>query len=267
MAISACDTTPQHRPCSSTTGRRRILCCSMTRQHSSRSASGDRVDVTARLKRSESPPISRRAENCTRDVRRQRKVAPHANSPLTFTGPAVRLWRDIKHSNAEGFNMASGTAVTDRETIRQWVEARGGRPGTEKKTGELLVDFGDGGESLESIDWGEWFDTLESRGLAALIPEAPESRLIRLVVRDSVEVVGAARPARRGRTRAQPRAARSGGRAKPARGKKKVSVRPAARKRAAAKKPAASRGRKASARGRAVAKRATRARTRPRRRR
>jgi len=64
--------------------------------------------------------------------------------------------------------------ITDHETIRRWVEERGGRPATVRGTGDtgdvgvLRIDFpgGAGGESLEPISWDEWFEKFEESRLA-----------------------------------------------------------------------------------------------------
>ncbi|NEE02323.1 hypothetical protein [Phytoactinopolyspora halotolerans] len=65
--------------------------------------------------------------------------------------------------------------TTDHEEIRRWAEGHGGTParvrGTEAdSTGVLRIDFpgGAGDESLEHIDWEDWFATFESRDLAFL---------------------------------------------------------------------------------------------------
>lgn len=65
--------------------------------------------------------------------------------------------------------------TTDHEEIRRWAEAHGGAPararGTQAdSTGMLRIDFpgGAGEESLEHIDWDDWFSTFEDRDLAFL---------------------------------------------------------------------------------------------------
>jgi hypothetical protein len=82
--------------------------------------------------------------------------------------------------------MASATPVTDPDQIRQWAEARGGRPACVKGTAALLrVDFGKPDEKLQPISWEQWFETFESRNLVALIQEGGRSRFIKLVDRGS----------------------------------------------------------------------------------
>lgn len=66
--------------------------------------------------------------------------------------------------------------TTDHETIRQWVESRGGKPARVKGTGGeddpglLRIDMpGYSGEgSLEPVDWDEFFDKFEENHLAFL---------------------------------------------------------------------------------------------------
>ncbi len=80
--------------------------------------------------------------------------------------------------------MASATPVTDHDEIREWVESRGGQPACVKGTAALLrVDFGKPDEKLQPIEWDQWFETFDSRNLAALIQENGRSRFIKLVDR------------------------------------------------------------------------------------
>lgn len=61
--------------------------------------------------------------------------------------------------------------------IRQWAEARGGRPATvegtehEGRPGVLRFDFGEPTDRLREISWEEWFDTFDSRRLNFLYQE------------------------------------------------------------------------------------------------
>jgi hypothetical protein len=88
--------------------------------------------------------------------------------------------------------MASAAPVTDHDEIRQWVESRGGRPACVKGTAALLrVDFGEPDAKLQPIDWDQWFETFDSRRLAALIQEEGSSRFIKLVSRGAAGTRGA----------------------------------------------------------------------------
>lgn len=69
--------------------------------------------------------------------------------------------------------------TTDHETVRQWAEARGGKPSAVKRTGSqsdvgiLRIDFpGYSGESsLEEITWDEFFEKFEDSKLAFVYQE------------------------------------------------------------------------------------------------
>ena len=73
--------------------------------------------------------------------------------------------------------MAQANTTTDHNTIRKWVEQRGGRPtvvkGTEDRTGEglLRIDFAEPDEKLDPISWDEFFKTFDDRELAFLYQE------------------------------------------------------------------------------------------------
>ncbi|MDB9526299.1 hypothetical protein PN498_09905 [Oscillatoria sp. CS-180] len=85
--------------------------------------------------------------------------------------------------------------TTDHDTIKQWVESRNGFPATVKSTKEegepglLRIDFPDysGEDSLERIEWDEFFDKFEESSLAFLYQEelksGEESRFCKLVSR------------------------------------------------------------------------------------
>lgn len=87
--------------------------------------------------------------------------------------------------------------TTDHDEIRKWVEERGGRPATVKRTGDeknpgvLRIDFpGYGDEdSLQEIPWEEFFEKFDEKKLAFLFQEetrdGKESRFFKLVNRES----------------------------------------------------------------------------------
>lgn len=74
--------------------------------------------------------------------------------------------------------------TTDHETIRRWVEERGGEPARVKGTAEdgdagvLRIAFPDqstDGDELEPMDWGEFFRSFDEKRLAFLYQErAPD---------------------------------------------------------------------------------------------
>jgi len=81
--------------------------------------------------------------------------------------------------------MASAVPVTDHDTIREWAEARGGKPACVRGTGGkgdpgmIRIDFpGFSGEGkLHEISWDEWFEQFEANNLALLMyPDVPPGR-------------------------------------------------------------------------------------------
>lgn len=91
--------------------------------------------------------------------------------------------------------MASAKTTTDHQTIKQWVEQRGGHPARVKGTGSngdpgiLRIDYPgfSGEDTLEEIEWGEFFDAFEDNQLAFLYQDQPKSRFSKLVSREGVE--------------------------------------------------------------------------------
>ena len=85
--------------------------------------------------------------------------------------------------------------TTDHEEIRQWVEKRDGQPaivkGTERRGSALLrIDYPgySGEETLESIEWDEFFEIFDENNLAFLYQEKTAdggmSRFSKFVNRD-----------------------------------------------------------------------------------
>ena len=67
--------------------------------------------------------------------------------------------------------MSEGRTTTDHDEIRRWVEERDGRPAavrTSGKGGILRIDFGEPEETLEPIEWDEFFRIFEENDLAFL---------------------------------------------------------------------------------------------------
>jgi hypothetical protein len=98
--------------------------------------------------------------------------------------------------------MASAKATIDHNEIRKWVEARGGRPAHVKRTGGrrgdpgvLRIDFPgfSGEETLEQIDWDQWFEWFDRDNLAFLFQNEKKSRFSKLVARATVKVAKTAK--------------------------------------------------------------------------
>ena len=90
--------------------------------------------------------------------------------------------------------MSTAQTTTDHDEIRQWIEARKGRPtvveGTEGRDGEgiLRVDFREPDDKLEEVPWDEFFKTFDDRKLAFLhqdkTADGHESRFHKFVHRE-----------------------------------------------------------------------------------
>ena len=93
--------------------------------------------------------------------------------------------------------MASGNVTTDHDFIREWAEARGGRPATVRRTGKggddvgiLRIDFPGyrGKQSLQQISWEEFFEKFDEKNLAFLYQDktatGKPSRFCKFVSRD-----------------------------------------------------------------------------------
>jgi hypothetical protein len=93
--------------------------------------------------------------------------------------------------------MSQATKTTDHETIRRWVEERGGHPSIVRGTGKgdddgiLRIDFGKPEASLKEIDWDAFFKVFDDRKLAFLhqdkTADGKESRFFKFVRRDGDE--------------------------------------------------------------------------------
>ena len=93
--------------------------------------------------------------------------------------------------------MSDAKSTTDHRKIKEWVEARGGKPAAVKGTGRgndpgiLRVDFPgySGEESLVEISWEQFFDKFEREGLAFLYQDetagGKESRFSKLTNRQT----------------------------------------------------------------------------------
>lgn len=91
--------------------------------------------------------------------------------------------------------MVQANTTTGYNTIRKWVEARGGRPAAVAAThskgdaGILRIDFPGHGkdEGLDEISWEEFFNKFEESKLAFLYQEktadGSESRFFKFVAR------------------------------------------------------------------------------------
>lgn len=87
--------------------------------------------------------------------------------------------------------MASSQVTTNHDVIREWAERHQGSPAHVKGTGSgddpgiLRIDFPgfSGEESLEHIDWEQFFEWFEKNNLALVYRD--EDRFNKLVSRDT----------------------------------------------------------------------------------
>jgi len=80
----------------------------------------------------------------------------------------------------------------DHDEIREWVEARGGKPATVEGTerggeaaGLLRIDFPgySGEQTLAPIEWDEFFEKFEEEKLAFLHDSKPKSTFNKFIAR------------------------------------------------------------------------------------
>jgi hypothetical protein len=93
---------------------------------------------------------------------------------------------------------AEAKTTTDRETIQEWVEERGGNPARVKGTELLRIDYPgySGADTLEEISWDEFFTTFEANNLAFLYQDETKdgelSRFSKFVERSAEKEKGTA---------------------------------------------------------------------------
>ncbi len=85
----------------------------------------------------------------------------------------------------------SNSTTTDHARIREWAQARGGRPSvirTEGKGGILRIDFGEQEDDFEEVSWDEFFGIFDESNLAFLYQDETKdgkiSRFNKFVERD-----------------------------------------------------------------------------------
>lgn len=94
---------------------------------------------------------------------------------------------------AKAKESAESNFTTDHDEIRRWVEERDGEPARVKGTNLLRINYEgfSGEETLEAIDWDEFFTVFDDNDLIFLYQEQTkdggQSRFSKFVSRDSVE--------------------------------------------------------------------------------
>jgi hypothetical protein len=100
-----------------------------------------------------------------------------------------------KATKAKQSGTHEAQVTTDHEEIRRWVEARGGQPaqvkGTQRRGSALLrIDYPgfSGEDTLEPIEWDEFFEIFDENNLAFLYQEKTadggQSRFTKFINRD-----------------------------------------------------------------------------------
>ena len=90
---------------------------------------------------------------------------------------SLKYSQEVTSTDDEPERAGRSLATTSHEVIRQWAEARGGRPATVEGTehgdrlGVLRFDFGDDTPKLRQVSWDEWFKTFDERRLNFLYQE------------------------------------------------------------------------------------------------
>lgn len=99
------------------------------------------------------------------------------------TGAASSRARTRGAGDGAGKSSASSNVTTDHDTIRRWVEERGGCPAHVKRSsadgdpGVLRIDYTgfSGKDSLEKISWDRFFEWFDKNDLAFLYQERKKS--------------------------------------------------------------------------------------------
>jgi hypothetical protein len=181
-----------------TANRRRTSSSANRRSSSTRAKTSRRGKTT----KSRSQARSRSGTSSRSPATRSRGMQPRgmagarsrSRSAAARTSSAPRSKRSAQASRRSRSSASSRQAstTTDREEIRNWVEERGGHPATVRGTerdsehaGLLRIDFPgfSGGETLEAIDWDEFFEKFEESNLAFLYDSKPGSRFNKFVSR------------------------------------------------------------------------------------
>jgi hypothetical protein len=140
-------------------------------RNSKKNVTGRTGRTSARSRRSSSARSRRSASSGSTAASERRRSAP----ARTRRSASSRTGRTASPGTREtGSRLARTT--TDHDEIRQWAEERGGRPACVKGTGGpddigmIRIEFpgapNSRDESLQEIEWEEFFEKFDERGLA-----------------------------------------------------------------------------------------------------
>src|SRR3569832_369929 len=105
---------------------------------------------------------------------------------------------------------SKSATLTDHDEIRRWAEERDAKPSCVRGTGDegdigiLRLDFPgySGADSLEEIEWDDWLEKFDERGLALLVQETTaggqQSNFNKLISRKGASGSGNGRGSSRG---------------------------------------------------------------------
>ena len=160
---------------------------SSSRRSGARKASSRRASSTRSTSTRSSSSRSQSSRSKSGAQSRSRRTAARASSRATSARSRARR------------SSAASRPLTDREEIRQWAEERGAHPACVRGTGggedvgmiRLDVPGYSGEQSLEPIEWDEWFEKFDDSGLALLVQETTaggqKSNFNKLVSRETAE--------------------------------------------------------------------------------
>lgn len=147
-------------------------------KRSSRSSSSSRSRSAGTKSRSSSRGTSRATSSRSRSARSGSSRSASASSRSRSAGSRSRATASRARSTGSSRRSAGSRPLVDHDEIQQWAEERGARPACVRGTGSggedvgmIRLDFpGYGGEqSLEHIEWDEWFQKFDESGLALLV--------------------------------------------------------------------------------------------------
>lgn len=166
--------------------------------------------------------------------------------------------------------------LTDHDEIRRWAEERGAKPACVRGTGSkgdigiLRLDFPSygGAESLQQIDWDDWFPKFDERSLALLVQDrtadGQRSNFNKLISRRTARAraAGGLRPTTKRRSRATGRRSRPGAASKRRATKRTTTARKSKSRRTTAKSKRAASSRRSTKRTATLKAHSSRAKTR-----
>lgn len=169
--------------------RKEELVKAVSRAHRAGSA-GDSASSSSRRSRQGGAKPAGAAKSGSRSAGSRRKTAEGEAGGPGDAGPergkvrkgsqssrSLKYSQEITSPDDEPERAGRSLATSSHEVIRQWAEARGGRPATVEGTehgdlaGVLRFDFGDDTPKLRHISWDEWFATFDERRLNFLYQE------------------------------------------------------------------------------------------------